>query len=223
MFKKSIRVAAPRALPEAAASTLGDPSVASPDMVVPPPPPAPARGLSSLASDLRFEGNVSGSGDLVVDGQIKGDVCVTRLTVGESGSVEGKVAADHVEVHGRVIGAITGKQIRLIATAYVDGDITSEQLAIDIGAYFQGRVLQTRRDAVVSAASAPRPAATPVVATPSAPPPVSQAAVSQVLVSQASVPQATAHQASVSPSPTSAIPASVAAMPPAPPPTLHAV
>lgn len=207
-------------------------------MVVPSPTAAPARGLSTLASDLRFEGNVSGSGDLVVDGQIKGDVCVTRLTVGESGSIEGKVAADHVEVHGRVIGAIIGKQIRLIATAYVDGDITSEQLAIDIGAYFQGRVLQTRRDAVVSAAKAPRPTAAPVVAAPSAPAstshaPLSQVAVSQVAasqvsvsqspVSQASVPQPSAPQVSVAQSPAPAIPAQVAAMPPAQPPALHAI
>ena len=43
--------------------------------------------------------------------------------------------------------AISGKQVKLIATAYVDGDITAEQLSIDIGAYFQGRVLQGRREA----------------------------------------------------------------------------
>ncbi|WP_298744728.1 polymer-forming cytoskeletal protein, partial [uncultured Brevundimonas sp.] len=46
------------------------------------------------------------------------------------------------------------------ATAYVDGDVTAEQLSIDIGAYFQGRVLQGRREAP-AAAAAPRPAAAP--------------------------------------------------------------
>jgi cytoskeletal protein CcmA (bactofilin family) len=129
-----------------------------------PRPAAPAvaqRGLSTLSSDLQFEGNVSGSGDLQIDGQVKGDVRVGRLIVGETGAVEGNVSADYVEVRGRVVGAVSGKQVKLIATAYVDGDITAEQLSIDIGAYFQGRVLQGRREAPAPAA-APAPTPRPV-------------------------------------------------------------
>ncbi|MDQ8028788.1 MAG: polymer-forming cytoskeletal protein [Brevundimonas sp.] len=125
-----------------------------------PRPATPAvaqRGLSTLSSDLQFEGNVSGAGDLQIDGQVKGDVRVGRLIVGETGAVEGNVAADYVEVRGRVVGAVSGKQVKLIATAYVDGDITAEQLSIDIGAYFQGRVLQGRREAPAPAAPAPTP------------------------------------------------------------------
>lgn len=123
-------------------------------------PAAPAvaqRGLSTLSSDLQFEGNVGGAGDLQIDGQVKGDVKVGRLIVGETGAVEGNVAADYVEVRGRVVGGVSGKQVKLIATAYVDGDITAEQLSIDIGAYFQGRVLQGRREAPQATAPAPAP------------------------------------------------------------------
>ena len=83
---------------------------------------------------------------------------VGRLIVGETGAVEGNVSADYVEVRGRVVGGISGKQVKLIATAYVDGDITAEQMSIDIGAYFQGRVLQGRREAPAPA-PAPRPVA----------------------------------------------------------------
>ena len=123
------------------------------------PSPAPgARGLSTLSSDLQFEGGISGGGDLQIDGTIKGDVRVGRLIVGETGAVEGNVSDDYIEVRGRVVGGISGKQVKLIATAYVDGDITAEQMSIDIGAYFQGRVLQGRREAPAPTA-APRPAA----------------------------------------------------------------
>jgi cytoskeletal protein CcmA (bactofilin family) len=117
-----------------------------------------ARGLSTLSSDLQFEGNITGGGDLQIDGAIKGDVRVGRLIVGETGAVEGNVSGDYVEIRGRVVGAISGKQVKLIATAYVDGDITAEQMSIDIGAYFQGRVLQGRREAPTPT-PAPRPAA----------------------------------------------------------------
>lgn len=122
-------------------------------------PSAPSpRGLSTLSSDLQFDGGITGGGDLQIDGAVKGDVRVGRLIVGETGAVEGNVAADYVEVRGRVVGGISGKQVKLIATAYVDGDITAEQMSIDIGAYFQGRVLQGRREAPAPT-PAPRPAA----------------------------------------------------------------
>src|SRR6185312_7180550 len=121
-----------------------------------------AKGLSTLGAGLVIEGNVSGSGDLVLDCTVHGDVKVSHLTVGESGNIEGKVEADSVEIRGRVVGSIKGQQVKLQATAYVEGDITHEQLAIDVGAYFQGRCLQTRP---ASAAPAPVNAA-PVNATP---------------------------------------------------------
>jgi len=134
------------------------------------------RGLSTLSSDLVFEGNVSGAGDLQIAGQVKGDVRVGRLIVGETGAVEGNVQADYVEVRGRVVGGVQGKQVKLVATAYVDGDITAEQLSIDVGAFFQGRVAQGQRQApapaavtpvapVVQAAAplAPKPETAPVV------------------------------------------------------------
>lgn len=151
-----------------------------PDLPTPGQPPASAprpagpalasqRGLSTLSSDLQFDGNISGGGDLQIDGAIKGDVRVGRLIVGETGAVEGNVSGDYVEIRGRVVGAITGKQVKLIATAYVDGDITAEQMSIDIGAYFQGRVLQGRREA-----PAPTPASAPRPATAAAPEPAPQ-------------------------------------------------
>jgi cytoskeletal protein CcmA (bactofilin family) len=140
----------------------------------PTPTPAPSissRGLSTLSSDLQFEGTVTGGGDLQVDGSVKGDI---RVIVGETGAVEGNVSADYLEVRGRIVGGVTGKQVKLVSTAYVDGDITAEQLSIDIGAYFQGRVLQSRPQAPVvapvAAAPAPTPAPTPAADAFSAPP-----------------------------------------------------
>ena len=136
-----------------------------------PSPVASSRGLSTLSSDLSFEGVISGAGDLQVDGAIKGDVRVGRLIVGETGAIEGNVAADYLEVRGRIVGAVTGKQVKLVSTAYLDGDITAEQLSIDVGAYFQGRVLQSRRDAPASAPP-PRPAPAPVAPEPAPAPQV---------------------------------------------------
>ena len=136
------------------------------------PAPAPRKApktASLIADDITIEGNIIGDGELHVDGVIRGDVRVPRLSVGETGHIEGSVQAEAVETRGRIVGAIVAKQVKLMGTCYVDGDITHEQLTMETGAFFQGRSLRLQRPAPVQAAvPAPKPAPAPV---PSAPPP----------------------------------------------------
>ena len=135
----------------------------------PTPPPsssstARSTNLSTLTAGVRYEGNISGGGDLQVDGALKGDVRLSRVSIGESGSIEGSVTADQIDVRGRVSGALTGKSVRLYATARVEGDITQEQLSVEPGAWFQGRSIQAKRElplAAAAAEAAPEPAPKP--------------------------------------------------------------
>jgi cytoskeletal protein CcmA (bactofilin family) len=113
--------------------------------------------LSTLTAGVRYEGNISGGGDLQVDGALKGDVRLSRVIIGENGSIEGAVTADQVEVRGRVAGSITGKAVRLLATARVEGDITQEQLSVEPGAWFQGRSIQAKRELPLAASFEPPP------------------------------------------------------------------
>ncbi len=107
-----------------------------------------AKPASLLVSDLVFEGNITGDGELMIDGVLKGDVQVARLVVGEHARVEGVIRGVQIEVRGHVRGDIEGKFVRLLETARVEGDITYEQLSIDVGAFFQGRCSQLPPDAV---------------------------------------------------------------------------
>jgi len=172
MFNKTSKPTVPSSRPEPMTPPIITPADTSPALnlnrATPQSSPASMRssspkGLSTLGSGLVIEGNVLGTGDLVLDGTVHGDVKVQHLTVGEAGNVEGKVEADTIEIRGRVVGSIKGQQVKLQATAYVEGDITHEQLAIDVGAYFQGRCLQTRPApasvAPVNAAPMAQPAA----------------------------------------------------------------
>ncbi len=110
------------------------------------------RVASILAADLVFEGSISGEGELVIDGAVKGDVHVSRLVIGEHAHVEGTVRGVSVEVRGRVVGNVEGKAVHLLQTAHVEGDITHEQLSIDVGAFFQGRCAQFRPQPVAQPA-----------------------------------------------------------------------
>lgn len=118
--------------------------------------PKPA---SLISQDLTLEGGIVGEGELHVDGVIRGDVRVGRLTLGETGHIEGSVQAECVDIRGRIIGTVTAKQVRLYGTAYVDGDITHEQLSVETGAFFQGRSLKFQRPAPVALAAPTEPEA----------------------------------------------------------------
>ena len=111
-------------------------------------PATPARkpiAASLIAENVSVNGDLASDGDVQLDGLVRGDLRVGRLTIGESGQVEGAIEAEAVDVRGRVTGSITAQSVRLYATAQVTGDLTHAQLAIDAGARFEGRSLRFER------------------------------------------------------------------------------
>jgi len=118
MFSKATKA------PEAAAAQSRKPAVAS-----------------LIAEGVTVRGDIVTESDLHLDGGVEGDVSVGRLTLGETGWIQGVVTAEAVEIRGRVTGTISARQVRLCATAHVDGDIRHSELAIDAGAHFEGRSL----------------------------------------------------------------------------------
>ena len=100
---------------------------------------------SLIAPGTTVTGGVSAKSDLHVEGLIHGDVAVAHLFIGEGGQVEGAIQADFVETHGRVVGSIAAKQVKLFAGCVVEGDVTHEVLTMEPGAVFQGRSLRLQR------------------------------------------------------------------------------
>jgi cytoskeletal protein CcmA (bactofilin family) len=125
----------------------------------PQPRPRPA---SMIAQGVAIKGDVTGDGELHLDCVLQGDIRVGKLVLGPNARVEGALFAQVVEVHGRVTGAISAKQVRLYGTCVVEGDITHEQLAMETGAEFQGRSLKFQRPAA-PAQPAGAPGSLPVV------------------------------------------------------------
>lgn len=95
---------------------------------------------SIISSDVVIKGNVSTSGEIQLDGTIEGDVKSNSLTIGENGTVKGKVDADDVIVKGTVKGSIIGRNVRLEKTAKLTGDICHQTLSIEAGAFIEGKL-----------------------------------------------------------------------------------
>jgi cytoskeletal protein CcmA (bactofilin family) len=108
---------------------------------------------SVIGEDVTIDGSISGQGELHLDGTVRGEITVERLSIGETGQVEGTVTADTIDIRGKLTGTISAKQVKLYGTAHVDGDITHEQLSMEPGAYFQGRSLKFQRQITASSHS----------------------------------------------------------------------
>lgn len=97
--------------------------------------PAPP---SIVSSDLTIEGDLISTGDIHIDGVVHGDVRSSRVTIGESATVDGSVFAQEVVISGAVEGEIFSKSVILTKSASVQGDVVHESLSIEAGAFIQG-------------------------------------------------------------------------------------
>ena len=105
----------------------------------------PSRKLtvaSLVAEGVTIRGDLATGGDMHLDGAVEGDLRAGHLTVGEAGRVTGTIQAQTVDIRGVVAGTIAARQVRLWATARVDGDISHAELSIEAGAHFVGRSLE---------------------------------------------------------------------------------
>ena len=108
---------------------------------------AQASHVSIIGSDLVIMGEkitVITKARLLVDGEVRGDINGKEVIIGQSGKVTGTVAANAIEVHGHVYGAVRAQSVTLHATAHVDGDIFNQVLKISEGAVFDGRVRRAK-------------------------------------------------------------------------------
>jgi len=97
-------------------------------------------GQSILTSDVVMEGNLVTGGDLHLDGTVHGAVQAQRVVVDANGAVSGQLVAQEVEIRGRVIGPICAVRVKLVPGAQVEGDVMSQSLSVDEGAFIDGQI-----------------------------------------------------------------------------------
>ena len=95
--------------------------------------------FSVLGADLRIKGDVSASADLHLDGTIEGDVTCTALVQGESGEIAGAVTAETARLAGTVRGSISARELVILKTAKIFGDVHYDALTIEQGAQVDGK------------------------------------------------------------------------------------
>ena len=97
-----------------------------------------------IAKDLKIVGSVTAEGLVWVYGQIDGELHCSSLVIDKDAHISGTVTAECIVVDGKVEGPIQGGKVILKSRAQVVGDIHHQSLAIESGAFLDGRSVQIR-------------------------------------------------------------------------------
>ena len=107
------------------------------------PSSALAPAVAQIGKSVVIKGELSGSEDLYLDGQVEGSIALkgNSLTVGPNGSVKASVEAKGVVVQGKLEGNVQASdRVELRKSAVVTGDIATQRISIEEGAYLKGKV-----------------------------------------------------------------------------------
>lgn len=128
--------------------------------------------FAHIGKSVIIKGELSGSEDLYVDGVVEGTIQLqsNNLVIGPNGQVRASIHAKGVAVQGKVEGNIRAtERAELRKSAAVVGDIFTQRIAIEEGAYFKGKVdiqREAAKPAAVSSAKSDSYAEGKSVATP---------------------------------------------------------
>jgi len=96
---------------------------------------------NTISKDTSIDGNVETTGNLRIEGTIKGNIRArSKVVLGTSGEVEGKVFAQTADIEGTIKGTVQVEgMLTLKSTANIKGDIKTGKLVMEAGAVFEGR------------------------------------------------------------------------------------
>jgi cytoskeletal protein CcmA (bactofilin family) len=95
--------------------------------------------FSVLGADTKIKGDVAANADLHIDGRIEGDVTCTALIQGETGEIVGAVKAESARLSGIVRGSIDARELVVLKSARIFGDVHYDALTIEQGAQVDGK------------------------------------------------------------------------------------
>jgi cytoskeletal protein CcmA (bactofilin family) len=107
--------------------------------------------FSVIGADVTITGNINASADLHIDGRIDGDITCASLVQGEKSAISGAVVAESARLAGKVTGSITARELVVLKTARIEGDVHYDALTIEQGAEVDGRFAPNARQQAVKA------------------------------------------------------------------------
>lgn len=104
-------------------------------------PQGPIGVVSQIANGTEIRGEVVCNGDLRIDGMVDGSIEASgKVVIGAAGQVYGSVQCRNADLSGFLKGTIEVKELfSMKSTARMEGEITTQKLAIESGCVFSGK------------------------------------------------------------------------------------
>jgi cytoskeletal protein CcmA (bactofilin family) len=112
-----------------------------------PRPVASHSTFSVIGADVVIKGDISATADLHVDGTVEGDIVCAALVQGESSKIEGSIESGTARLAGRVRGTINVRELVILRSAVIEGDVRYDALTIEQGAQVEGRFAHAAKPA----------------------------------------------------------------------------
>src|SRR5258708_4818705 len=120
--------------------------------------------VAHIGKSVLVKGELWGSEDLYLDGEVEGSIELRghSLAIGPHGRVHANVHARDVVVHGKVEGNLRGtERVELKKSAILVGDIFTQRIVIEEGAFFKGGIDIQKEGAKTDATPQPKPETKP--------------------------------------------------------------
>lgn len=101
---------------------------------------------SILSDGFRIDGDVAGAGEIHVAGAVVGNLSADKVTLGETGSVDGSVEAESAIINGKLQGRLVAVNVVLGRSAEVRADIVYCSMRVEPGAVYEGFSRRVERE-----------------------------------------------------------------------------
>lgn len=93
-----------------------------------------------------IRGDLTNPGDIIIDGEVVGDVTCRQLTINANACVTGDIKAQVLIIDGSIFGAISSPRVTFRPTCHVEGPVFCDWYDIQKGAYFEGSMKRTGQE-----------------------------------------------------------------------------
>ncbi len=97
---------------------------------------------SIVSENTKIQGDIISDGIVHIDGHVEGDISCDELVIGVKGAVLGSVNANNLQLYGMLNGKAAVDNLFIAKTAKLIGDATHNTIAIEPGAYVDGRCMR---------------------------------------------------------------------------------
>ena len=97
---------------------------------------------SIVSENTKVIGNIVSDGIIHIDGHVEGDVSCDELIIGIKGAVCGSITTNNLQLYGASKGKALVDNLFIAKSAKLIGDAVHNTIAIEPGAYIDGRCIR---------------------------------------------------------------------------------